>query len=88
MSFVITVCVPFPGERFGESVEELKAQGFHYVPTRKCWVAEYGGFITFAIEVGEFVVDGATQCPFPEACPLDELHDLIDSSCDFKAVGR
>jgi hypothetical protein len=59
MDFMITVAVPLSGDRFAESVQELKDAGMFYVHERKCWVGEIAADLyddVFNV-VGEFVWD-------------------------------
>lgn len=87
MSFLITVAVPH-SKNFADNVQQLKDDGFHYVPDRKCWVAEYGGELDdVATVVGDFVCE-SEECPFPKSWSNDKLCKRIDQSCDFKLVGR
>lgn len=96
MEFMITVAVPFGGDRFEESVQALKDAGMFYVPERKCWVGEIAAEFysdEFRI-VGEFAWDSEHVArSYKYASGLNGRIDgnarkfllyCIDKSCDLK----
>lgn len=75
MKVTLYVAVPHLGDQFPASVGDLKANGYRYIPERKCWVGEEPD--VEAQIIGDFEWN-------PTWHP-DQLMKEIDRSADFKA---
>lgn len=75
MKVTLYVAVPHRGDQFHASVNDLKANGYRYIPERKCWVGEEPNV--------EAQIIGDFECS--PSWIRNRLVDAIDRSADFKA---